>query len=290
MKSFKKFSAFVIAGALCLALASCGHLVPSGNLEVNPATGSGKANFTIVVPKNGVEGVGNNFMVEGDTANANKGYIKSPEALLNLFKSKVPSGFTVTMKEQTKMEEVENKDTGKTETKDLGSYDYTVSFSFSSIADYNAKIKKWMPAKYWDAAKTYIGASDDIQEAVMTTTGEAAAADVTLTVDTRILEVLGQWAFDVASTDTTGAVIDGGDGWDYKYVYDMTQSTFTIKLGDKKTSETYNSAKASLSVKATGVDTTAAEPAPSTGDPIAVSAIVLTLLAGGALLALKKRA
>ena len=99
MKSLKKFSAFVIAGALCLALASCGHLVPSGNLEDNPATGSGKANFTIVVPKNGVEGVGNNFMVEGDTANANKGYIKSPEALLNLFKSKVPSGFTVTMKD-----------------------------------------------------------------------------------------------------------------------------------------------------------------------------------------------
>ena len=287
MKRLKKLAAIVSAGVLCLALASCGHLVPSANLEVNPANGSGKANFTISVPKNGVEGVGNNFMVEGDTENANKGYIKSPEALLTLFKSKVPSGFTVTMKEQTKMEEVENKETGKTETKDLGSYDYTVTFSFSSIADYNAKIKKWMPAKYWDAAKAYIGATDDIKEAAMTATGEAAAADVTLTVDTRILEVLGQWAFDVASTDTTGAVIDGGDGWDYKYVYDMDQSTFAIKFGGKDTAEKYNSAKSALTVKATGVDTSATSP--STGDPLAVSAVVVTVLAGGALLLLKKR-
>ncbi len=294
MKAFRKLATLISAGVLCLALASCGMVVPSTNLEVDPATGAGKASFTMVVPKNGVDGVGNNYAVFDESGkNVNQGYIVSNDKLLALLKSKVPAGFTVTMKEQTKMVDVENEETGEVDTKDQGSFDFTVTFSFSSIADYNAKIKQWLPEKYWTAAKETLGAAEAIKEAAIATTGEATAADVTLTVDMRILDVVCQWVYDIASTDTTGAVIDGGNGWQYPYVYNMDKGSYTISLGGKNTTKPYSNTKPEISVKATGVDTTAKAPStptsPSTGDPLAVSAIAVTVLAGGALMLLKKR-
>lgn len=294
MKHLKKLGVLAMAVVLCISLASCGGVVPSSYLEVDPATGAGKANFTMSVPKNGAEGIGNNFVVaDGDNPNVNQGYITSADALLKLMKSKVPSGFEVTMKEQTKMEDIIDEDTEEvTGQRDTGSYDYTVTFSFSDIKDYNAKIKEWLPAKYWDLAKTAL--NDEVKEAAMETTGDAKSANVSLTVDMRILEVVCQWVYDVISTDTTGAVIDGGSGFQYQYVYNMDKGSFTVKFNGKETNKPYSATKGEIKAEATGIDTTeepepTETPSPSTGEPLAISAVLLTAAAAGALLIARKR-
>lgn len=276
-----------------MVLASCGGVAPSSYLEVDPATGAGKASFTMMVPKNGYDGIGNNFIEpNGDEEPKAEGYIKNPEALLNLIKSKVPAGFTVTMKEQTNMVTVETED-GDEDTIDKGSFDYTATFSFSSIDDYNAKIKEWLPAKYWELANA-VYPDNAIKEAAMTTKGDAKNATVSLTTDMRILDVVCQWVFDITSTDTTGAVVDGGSGFDYQYYWNMDKGSYTVKFNGKETKKTYSAAKSDISVEATGIDTSKPDdgnkPAnPSTGEPLAVSAVVLTAAAAGALLFARKR-
>lgn len=295
MKHLKKLAVLAMAAVLCVVLASCGGVAPSSYLEVDPATGAGKASFTMSVPKNGVDGIGNNFVVaDGDNPNVNQGYITSPDALLNLMKSKVPSGFEVTMKEETKMVDVEN-DEGEVETKDQGSYDYTVTFSFSNVDDYNAKVKEWMPAKYWDLAKTALGS--DVKELVMSTSGDAKDATVSLTADMRILAVVCQWVYDIVSTDSTGAVIDGGNGFQYDYVYNMDKGSYTVKFNGKETKKAYSATKSEITMEASGIDTTAESKPdskpdnsnPATGEPLAVSAVFLTAIAAGVLLAARKR-
>lgn len=309
MKHVKKLGILVMAAILCVALASCGGLAPSSYLEVDPVTGAGKASFTMMVPKNGVDDIGNNFIEpNGDEEPKAEGYIKNPNALLNLFKSKVPSGFDVTMKEQTNMVTVETED-GDEDTVDKGSFDYTVTFSFSSIDDYNAKIKTWLPAKYWDLANAAYP-DNKIKEVTMTTTGDAKNATVTLATDMRILDVVCQWVFDVASTDKTGAVVDGGSGFDYQYFWNMDKGSYAVKFNGKETKKAYSAAKSAISVEAAGIDTSkpADEPAstpadkpastpddkpastnPATGEPLAVSAAVLIAAAAGALLFARKR-
>lgn len=292
MKNLKKLAALALAVILCFALASCGGVVPSSYLEVDPATGAGKASFSMMVPKNGVNGIGNNFYEPNDGEPNDQGYITSPDALLTLLKSKVPSGFTVTMKEETKMAEVKDDQTGETSTKDQGNFTYTVSFSFSSIADYNAKIEKWLPAKYWDLAKTALNV--EINKTAMTSTGDANNATVTLTSDAHILDVMCQWAYDITTNDTTGAFVRRNQDheYQYQYFYTMDDGTYTVKFNGKETVKKYNAVDGAVKVEATGIDTTATSnptPNPSTGDPIAVSAIVVTALAAGALLIARKR-
>ena len=303
MKHVKKLAALAMAMVLCLALASCGQLVPSSYLEIDPATGAGTAQFTMVVPKNGANDVGNNFIEpNGDSEPNETGWIKTPQALLELMKSKVPSGFEVTMEEVTNMVDVEDDDTGEIDTVDKGSFDYTVSFSFSSIDDYNAKVKQWLPDEYWTLAETAVGA--EIAETSMTVSGDAENADVTLTTDMRILEVMCQWAYAIAEADSTGdqvgVVLPSGQAWNYSYIYNMDKGSFTVKFNGKETQKQYSAANGEITAKASGVDTTAeSEPTqeqpsgpagnPSTGEPLAVSAIVLAAAAAGALVIARKR-
>lgn len=294
MKHFKKLAILAMLAVLCVVLASCGQFVPSATLEVDAATGAGTARFTMVVPKNGANDVGNNWVTpNGDSGPNETGYLTSPEAVLNLFKSKVPSGFTVTMKEQTNIVDVTDEDTDEVDKVDKGSFDYTVTFSFTSIDDYNAKVKAWLPDKYWESAKTMKGYETDVKEATMTVEGDAANANVSLSVDMRILQVMCEWAWDISSTDTTGAVVDGGSGFDRTQsdYFNMDKGTFDVKFNGKTTSKRYSATKPDIELKATGVDTTATTTPgnPTTGDAVAVSAVVLSVAAAGVLLALRKR-
>ena len=220
----------VVMLAVCLVLAACGHGVPSGVIEFDPETGNGTAAFTMVVPKNGAPDVGNNFIEpNGDDGPNNTGYIKSPDALLDLVKANVPEGFEVSMEEVTKLVEVKDE-FGDVDTIDQGSFDYTITFSFNGVEDFNAKMKQWLPQQYWDAA-----------QAVLTfAVQEATLVDGALSVDMHILDVIGQWAFTLTSTDTTGAVVDGGSGFDYAYYYNLAKSTLTVKVGTVETTERYD--------------------------------------------------
>ena len=240
--------------AVCLVLAACGHGVPSGIIEFDPATGNGTATFTMVVPKNGAPDVGNNFIEpNGDDGPNNTGYIKSPDALLDLVKANVPEGFEVSMEEAVKIVEVQDE-FGDVDTIDQGSFDYTITFSFNGVEDYNAKIKQWMPQQHWDAA-----------EAILTfAVQEATLVDGVLTVDMHILDVLTQWAFTLVSTDTTGAVVDGGSGFDYTYCYNLAKSTLTVKVGAAEATERYDVVQMSVSAgSAAPVEPEATEPQPT---------------------------
>lgn len=293
MKHVKKLAILAMLAVLCVVLASCGKFVPSATLEVDAATGAGTARFTMVVPKNGVDDVGNNWVTpNGDSEPNETGYLTSPEAVLNLFKSKVPSGFTVTMEEQTNFVDVTSEETDEVDRVDKGSFDYTVTFSFTSIDDYNAKVKAWLPDKYWEEAKTVASLESDVKEATMTVEGDAANANVSLSVDMRILQVMCEWAWDICKTDTTGAVVEGSGGFDRTNAgFNMDKGTFDVKFNGKTTSKRYSAAKPDIELKATGVDTTATTTPgnPTTGDAVAVSAVVLSVAAAGVLLALRKR-
>lgn len=250
----KNLAILVAMLVLCLALAACGHAVPSGTIEMDPETGEGTAVFTMVVPKNGAPDVGNNFIEpNGNDAPNNAGYIKSPQALLDLIKANVPEGFEVTMEEVTKMVDREDE-FGDVDTVDQGSFDYTIRFSFTGVEDFNAKMKQWLPQQYWDAAAAVL--TFDVKE--------AALADGGLSVDMHILDVISQWAFTLTSTDTTGAVVDGGSGFDYIYYYNLAKSTLTVKLGTVEASERYDTVQMSVNAGGTPAPT---EPAPTQPAP-----------------------
>ncbi len=245
--------------ALSLLLVACGQGVPSGVIEIDPETGAGTATFTMVVPKNGAPDVGNNFIEpNGDDGPNNAGYITSPDALLTLIQANVPEGFTVTMNEVTKNVEQEDE-FGDLSYVDQGSFDYTISFSFTGIDDFNAKIKQWLPQQHWDAA-----------EAVLTfAVQEATFADGKLSVDMHILDVIAQWAYTLVSTDTTGAVVDGGSGFDYAYCYNLAKSTLELKVGTAQASERYDTVQIIVAAGNTAAPTepTPTEPTPTEPAP-----------------------
>lgn len=251
MKKGKKFMAVVLMAALCLVMTACGHAVPSAELTVDSATGTGTASFTMVIPKNGVPDVGNNFIEpNGDDGPNETAYIKDPEALLELARNNLPEDFTIVMEEQTKMVEQEDE-FGDVVAVDEGSFDYTVTFSFDSIDDYNAKMKRWLPQQYWDAAQEVLG-TEVIEAALATDTRS-------LSVDMRILDVICQWAFNLASTDTTGAVVDGGSGFDYQYFYNMDQASVTVVLDGQEVSGRYGSDSNLLTAGDAGAEPPATE-------------------------------
>lgn len=249
MTNCRKIAALALAAILCLAMAACGHAAPSGRLEMDSATGAGTASFTMVVPKNGAPDVGNNFVEpNGNDGPNDTAYITSPDALLKLLQDNVPEGFTVTVEEQTKLVDHEDE-FGDIDTVDEGSFDYTIAFSFIGIADYNAKIRQWLPQQYWDAAREALGA--EVGEAVLTTGGGTG-----LTADMRILDVICQWAFDLISTDTTGAVVDGGSGFDYQYCYNMDKAAFTVVLDGEEASARYGASDNLLTAGSAAADVT----------------------------------
>ena len=299
MTRCKKFVLILTVIALCAAMAACGHGVPSGIVEMDPETGDGTASFTMVVPKNGAPDVGNNFVEpNGDDGPNNTSYITSPDALLTLIQNNIPEGFTVTMNEVTKMVEQEDE-FGDVDTVDQGSFDYTISFPFNGIEDLNAKLKQWLPQQYWDAAA-----------AVLTfEVKEAALSDTALTLDMHILDVIAQWAFTLTSTDTTGAVVDGGSGFDYAYYYNMAKSTLTVKLGKIETTGRYDTVELSVTAgvpEETAPPTTdepGTEPAPTDPAPTdpaptepesevpvgTIVAVILVVAAVAVVLILRKR-
>lgn len=299
MTHCKKFVLILTVIALCAAMAACGHGVPSGIVEMDPETGDGTASFTMVVPKNGAPDVGNNFVEpNGDDGPNNTGYITSPDALLTLIQNNIPEGFTVTMNEVTKMVEQEDE-FGDVDTVDQGSFDYTISFPFNGVEDLNAKLKQWLPQQYWDAAA-----------AVLTfEVKEAALSDTALTLDMHILDVIAQWAFTLTSTDTTGAVVDGGSGFDYAYYYNMAKSTLTVKLGKIETTGRYDTVELSVTAgvpEETAPPTTdepGTEPAPTDPAPTdpaptepesevpvgTIVAVILVVAAVAVVLILRKR-
>lgn len=259
MKTSRKILILAVIAALCLALAACGHAVPSGIVEMDPETGAGTASFTMVVPKNGAPDVGNNFVEpNGDDGPNNTGYITSPDALLTLMQNNVPEGFTVTVEEVTKMVGREDE-FGDIDNVDEGSFDYTVTFSFNGIDDLNAKLKQWLPQRYWDAAAQVL--TFEVKEATL--------SDGSLTLDMHILDVITQWAYTVISTDTTGAVVDGGSGFDYVYCYNLAKSTLTVKLGDAETTEQYDSVAMDVTAGKSGEPVATDPPAtkPAETDP-----------------------
>lgn len=249
MTTSKKVAALVLAIFLCIALAACGNVTPSGRLEMDSTTGAGTATFTMVVPKNGAPNVGNNFVEpNGDDEPNDTAYITSPDALLRLVQENVPEGFTVTVEEQIKMVEHEDE-FGDIDTVDEGSFDYTITFSFIGIEDYNGKINQWLPKKCWDAAEEVLGT--EISPAILNDEGTA------LTVDTRILNVICQWGFDLISTDTTGAVVDGGSGFDYQYCYNMDKATFSVALDGKEAGARYGGTDSLLTAGSGAAEATA---------------------------------
>lgn len=249
MTTCRKIAVLALAAILCLTMAACGHAVPSGRLEMDSATGAGTASFTMVVPKNGARDVGNNFVEpNGNDGPNHTAYITNPDALLKLVQDNVPEGFTVTMEEQTRMVDHEDE-FGDIDTVDEGSFDYSITFSFNGIEDYNARMKQWLPQKYWDAAKNALAA--EAGEAVLTTDGGAA-----LTADMRILDVICQWAFDLISTDTTGAVVDGGSGFDFQYCYNMDKASFAVVLDGEESSARYGTSNNLVTVGSAAADAT----------------------------------
>lgn len=299
MTRCKKFVLILTVIALCAAMAACGHGVPSGIVEMDPETGDGTASFTMVVPKNGAPDVGNNFVEpNGDDGPNNTSYITSPDALLTLIQNNIPEGFTVTMNEVTKMVEQEDE-FGDVDTVDQGSFDYTISFPFNGIEDLNAKLKQWLPQQYWDAAA-----------AVLTfEVKEAALSDTALTLDIHILDVIAQWAFTLTSTDTTGAVVDGGSGFDYAYYYNMAKSTLTVKLGKIETTGRYDTVELSVTAGVPeetvppttdepGTEPAPTDPAPTDPAPTeseselpvgTIVAVILVVAAVAVVLILRKR-
>lgn len=254
MRRFKKWVVLTMVVVFALTLAACKAGVPSYDLQIDPATGKGTANFTIRIPKNDVPEVGNNFDKEGEA-----GYIKSPEALLELFKKAVPSGFDATMKDEPKM--VENED-GKEV--DQGNFAYTLTFSFEGIEDYNNKIMKLVGQASWDGANANAKAAAEaagskyieIKPATMTYEPSGDKQTVTFTEDLRVLDVISYWAYSILTNDTTGVWNDI-----YKETYkdypvtftntvNLDLAKYTVKFGDD-TQEYRHSSDPIVTLKAT---------------------------------------
>lgn len=221
MKKMKKVLVILLAMVMVFSLAACKAGVPNYELQIDPATGEGTANFTIRVPKNDAPEVGNNFDKEGE-----QGYIKSPDALLALFQDAVPSGFDVTMKDEEKI--VTNDDGDDV---DQGNFAYTLTFSFKGIDDYNKKIMDLVGQSSWDGANDAAKAVADtagssftkIVPATMTSEPNGDKSTVTFTEDLRVLDVISYWAYSVLTSDTTGV---------WKDLYKETYKDYPVNFGN----------------------------------------------------------
>lgn len=198
-KNSKRIFMLLVTFVLAMLLVGCKGGVPGSELEIDPATGKGKATFYVRVPKNTAPEVGNNFDKEDE-----EGYIKSPEALLKLFQDAVPAGYTLTMKDEPKM--VENDDGDE---EDHGNFTYYLTFEFDGIDDYNDKIMKLVGQASWDGANAEAKALAEsgfikIVPATLTVKTEGDKSTVTFTEDLRIIDVVSYWASDLLRSDTSG--------------------------------------------------------------------------------------
>ena len=213
MKKAKKVVGLIMVVALALiSLTACKAGVPNYDLTFDPVTQEGTANFTVRIPKNDVPEVGNNFDKTNEV-----GYIKSPEALLELFKSSVPNGYEVTLTDEPKMVTNDNGDEV-----DQGDFAFTLTFRFKGIEDYNKKIMKLVGQSSWDgannSAKTTAEANGTaftkIEPATLTIEPDGDKQVVTFKEDLRVIDVIGYWAYTVLTSDKTGVWNDV-----YKDVY-----------------------------------------------------------------------
>lgn len=242
----RKVIAVVMAVLMMLAFAACKAGTPYADIRIDPQTGAGEKSISMKILKNDAEGVGNNF---GPGA-----YIPDPNKLLELFKQSVPQGFDVTM-EDVVVEEAKEDGTKK----DVGYYELTTTFSFSSIDDYNAKILSLITKELWDgineenkkaaeeAGEQYV----PIMPATLTEVAKDGKKTVTFTEDMRVLELAGYWAAKVCFNDTTGGWVDIGSWvqnekgeWvldpnvksvaNYKDLVSFDDTEYTVKMGDKE--------------------------------------------------------
>jgi hypothetical protein len=254
MKKMKKVFVILLAMVMVFSLAACKAGVPNYELQIDPATGEGTANFTIRVPKNDAPEVGNNFDKEEE-----KGYIKSADALLTLFQDAVPSGFDVTMKDE---ENIVTNDDGNDV--DQGNFAYTLTFTFKGIDDYNKKIMDLVGQSSWDGANDAAKAVADtagssftkIVPATMTSEPNGDKSTVTFSEDLRILDVIGYWAYSVLTSDKTGVWNDlFKDTYkDYPVNFGNTinldLAKYSVKFGDE-TQEYRHSADPVVTLQAT---------------------------------------
>lgn len=77
-----------------------------------------------------------------------------------------------------------------------------------------------------------------------------------LTADLRVLDVINHWCFDIISNDTTGAVVDGGSGFDYSYCWNTDKATFTLQMDGREAFKKYSPANGDISVESGKVDST----------------------------------
>jgi LPXTG-motif cell wall-anchored protein len=203
VKKAKKIVVLILVVVLALiSLTACKAGVPNYDLTFDPVTQEGTANFTVRIPKNDVPEVGNNFDKKDEA-----GYIKSPEALLKLFKNSVPKGYEVTLKDEPNMVTNDNGDEV-----DQGNFAFTVTFSFKGIEDYNKKIMDLVGQSSWDganssaktAAEANGAAFTKIEPATLTIEPDGDKQVVTFQEDLRIIDVIGYWAYTVLTTDKTG--------------------------------------------------------------------------------------
>ncbi|HZK34426.1 MAG TPA: NPXTG-anchored protein [Bacillota bacterium] len=297
----KKLSVALMALVLVLVLAACKGGIPSYDLEIDPKTGAGTASYTIRVAKNDAPEVGNNF--DKPENPEDPGYIKSPEALLDLFKGKVPAGYTVTMKDEPNM--VEN-DEGKEF--DHGNYAYTLTFSFKDIEDYNNKIMSLVGQGSWDGANASAKAAAEesgrtfvaIEPAKMTVEVNGDKQTVNFVEDLRIIDVISYWASAELRLDTTGVFNDlfaPDNPATYENTVNLDLARYSIKFGDT-VQEYRHSDGPEVSLSAT-VDVPTQEEKdaaqdeeatnPKTGSSSVIPVLALAAVSLGGIMAAKKR-
>jgi hypothetical protein len=134
---------------------------------------------------------------------------------------------------------------------DFGSIDYSVSFIFSGIEDYNAKMKALITEEFWDQYNANQRVLFECQELewtdILPATFEVEETDdetvYTFTEDARVTELFSYYLADICINDDTGAWVDVmGGSWDYAYSEVVTpiDGIFTLQMGDEVETFEYN--------------------------------------------------
>jgi hypothetical protein len=172
----KKFCWVLVLALIIFTFASCDAGRVRSSIEITSINGAGTKTIICHVLKDDAE------IPEypGSQVGNNSPYFPNGmEAARDLLQNSIAEGFTVDMTEEDDR------------------YIFTITYSFESIDDYNAKTKMLIGQSVWD--------ENAISDSTLTVSSQSGGSDVTFTEDPDVLVYSVRWAALALLNDTTGA-------------------------------------------------------------------------------------
>ncbi len=238
----KKISVVLALALLLIAASSCDAGRVRSTMQITSVSGAGTKTITCDVLKDETD------IPEypGSPVTNNMVYFpQGMEAARALLQANAPEGFTIALSEEA------------------DKYVFTITYDFSSIADYNAKTKLLIGSSRWS--------ENGLSDATFTTETTQSGTTAVFTENPQVLTLSVAWAGNVLINDTTGVYNkDAVDG--VAVTAETIFQTFQTDITVGDTTETFD--KDAIDVSVTGHFAAAATPtsaassndSPSTGD------------------------